>query len=220
MAERGDVVVAHEPFSDLFALGETDADGQVFTSVPSFLSWLEAAAGSDRTVFLKDTPHHRHRSLFHDRWFLAEVRHTFLIRRPEEIAASFHAIEPAMTVDSIGLVLLSELVDVVAGSAGARPPIVLDAEDLVARPVATMEAWCDAIGLPILPAALRWEPGDRPEWRRSARWHRDVSATDRFVRVASQHPETVETSEELARFAAHHRPAYERLRMRRLVPPA
>jgi hypothetical protein len=28
-----------------------------------------------------------------------------------------------------------------------------------------------------IPQALTWEPGERPEWRRSARWHVDVSAS-------------------------------------------
>jgi hypothetical protein len=216
--ERGDVVVAHEPFSDLFSLGETDtSDGTVFTSVPSFLAWLVEAA-DDRTVFLKDTPDHRHRPLFDDRWFRSELRHAFLIRRPEEIAASFYAVEPAMTVDSIGLEVLWELFTTVVADAGPHPPVVIDADDLVASPAGTMTAYCAAVGLPFVPAALSWRPGDRPEWRRSARWHREVSTTTGFVQRAAAHAETVETSAELARFTAHHRPSYELLRAHRLPP--
>ena len=217
MLERGDIVAAHEPFSDLFSLGETDAGGVVFTTVPSFLAWL-AEAADDATVFLKDTPDRRHRPLFDDEWFRTEIRHAFLIRRPEEIAASFRAVEPAMTIDSIGLELLWELFTTVADGAPTHQPVVIDADDLVAAPAATMSAYCAAMGLPFDPEALSWQPGERPEWRRSARWHRVVSTTAGFVQRVTDHAETVETSAELARFAAHHRPHYERLRAHRLGP--
>ena len=217
MLERGDLVVAHEPFSDLFSLGETDAGGVTFSSVPSFLTWL-GEAGDDRTVFLKDTPHGRHRPLFDDPWFLTGIRHAFLIRRPEEIAASFRAVEPATTIDSIGLEVLWELFTAVVDAAGEHRPVVIDAEDLVTSSAGTMSAYCSAVGLPFVPEALSWQPGDRAEWRRSARWHRDVRATSGFVARAADHSETVETSAELARFAAHHRPFYERLRAHRLPP--
>src|SRR3954452_10653414 len=87
MLERGDMVVVHEPFSDLAGLGETDVDGRPFESATSLLAWLRGEARA-LNVFLKDTPNARHRELFADRTFLAAARHAFLIRRPEEIAAS------------------------------------------------------------------------------------------------------------------------------------
>jgi hypothetical protein len=84
-----------------------------------------------------------------------------------------------------------------------------------------MAAYCAAAGLPFIPRALAWEPGDRPEWRRSARWHVDVSASSGFQRPEREYPQTVENSAELARFAAHHLPFYEQLYAQRLAvtPP-
>lgn len=79
-----------------------------------------------------------------------------------------------------------------------------------------MAAYCAAVGLPFLPRAITWEPGERPEWRRSARWHVDVSASSGFQRRERVYPHTVENSPDLARFAAHHRPFYERLYAQRL----
>jgi adenylylsulfate kinase len=79
-----------------------------------------------------------------------------------------------------------------------------------------MEAYCAAVGLPFVPEALSWEPGDRPEWRRSARWHVDVSATSGFSRRERTYAQTVDTSDELARFAAHHEPFYDQLHAQRL----
>ena len=83
--------------------------------------------------------------------------------------------------------------------------VVIDSDDLVARPGATMAAYCAAVGLPFIPRALTWEPGERPEWRRSARWHVDVSVSSGFERRERVYPHTVGNSAELARFAARHR---------------
>jgi len=214
MLERGDLVVVHEPFSDLAGLGETDVDGRPFDSAVSLLAWL-----LDQThavdVFLKDTPNRRHHELLADRRFLAEARHAFLIRRPEEIAASMHAIVPDMDIDAIGLEFLHQLHTAVRDADG-HPPVVIDSDDLVTRPAATMAAYCATVELPFIPEALTWEPGDRPEWRRSARWHRDVSASSGFAPSTRTYLHTVETSDELARFAAHHLPFYEQLRAERL----
>jgi hypothetical protein len=214
MVERGDLVAVHEPFCDLAGLGETDVEGRPFDSPVSLLAWLVHET-QGVNVFLKDTPDYRHHEVLADRRFLAEARHAFLIRRPEEIAASFYAVEPHMRIDSIGLEALHALYTA-ARDAGGHPPIVLDSDDLVARPEATMAAYCAAVELPFIPQALTWEPGDRPEWRRSARWHVDVSASSGFEQRERRYTHTVETSDELARFAAHHLPFYEQLHAQRL----
>lgn len=215
MVERGDLVVVHEPFSDLIGVGETDVEGRPFDSTQALLTWLHEQTG-DVKVFLKDTPNERFSDVLADGRFLAEARHAFLLRRPEEIAASLAEIVPDLTIDTIGLEFLATLHRAVI-DAGGHPPVVIDADDLVTRPGATMAAYCAAVGLPYLPDALTWEPGERHEWRRSARWHVDVSASAGFERRPHRYARTVETSDELARFAAHHRPFYEQLHAQRLV---
>lgn len=212
--ERGDMVAVHEPFSDLAGLGETDIDGRTFDSPRALLTWL-ADQMPDVKVFLKDTTGRRHHAVLADRRLLAEARHAFLIRRPEEIAASSYAVEPGIGVDAIGLEILYELYAAV-GDAGGHRPVVIDSDDLVERPEATMMAYCAAVGLPYIAEALRWEPGQRHEWRRSARWHVDVSSSSGFTRRERRYEHTVETSNALARIAAHHLPFYEKLRAERL----
>jgi hypothetical protein len=120
-----------------------------------------------------------------------------------------------MNINSIGLERLCELQAAVR-DAGGDASVVIDSDDLVARPEATMAAYCAAVGLPFNPRALTWEPGERSEWRRSARWHVDVSASSGFERRERVYPHTVENSGKLARFAAHHRPFYEQLYAQRL----
>jgi len=214
MLERGDLLALHEPFCNLTCFGETDGDGQTFHSAASLLAWLRDES-NDITVFVKDTTDYRQPVVLADRRFLAEGRHAFLIRRPEEIAASYYALYPNMSINAIGLQALHELHDAVRDAGGHRP-VVIDSDDLVAQPEATMAAYCAAVELPFIPQALTWQPGERLEWRRSARWHADVSATTGFEQGERRYRHNVETSEELARFAAHHRPFYEQLHAQRL----
>jgi len=215
MLERGDALALHEPFEGLMYFGDTEVEGRTFESPASLLAWLREETHAV-SVFLKETTDYRVREVvLADRRFLAEARHAFLIRRPEEIAASLYALEPDMRVEGIGLEALHEL-HVAVRDAGGHRPVVIDSDDVVARPEATMAAYCAAVELPFIPEALTWEPGERPEWRRSARWHADVSASSGFEQRERRYTHTVESSDELARFAAHHLPFYEQLHAERL----
>lgn len=209
------MTVLHEPFCNLRDYGETDAGDRTFNSTPSLLAWLRDGTHNIR-VFLKDhPPAYALPDVLADRRFLAEARHAFLIRRPEEIAASTYALWPGMNVHSIGLETLCTLQAAVR-DAGGDASVVIDSDDLVTRPEATMAAYCAAVGLSFNPRALTWEPGERPEWRRSARWHLDVSTSSGFEQRAGVYQHTAGNSPDLARFAAHHRPFYERLHAQRL----
>ena len=160
MAERGDLTILHEPFSNLEIFGETDVEGRSFHSAASLLAWL-CDEPRDTGVFLKDTTHRRHDAVLADRRFLAKARHAFLIRRPEEIAASYYALFPAMSIDAIGLEIMCELRAAV-GDAGGNPSVVIDSDDLVTRPAATMAAYCATVGLLFIPRALAWSPVTGP----------------------------------------------------------
>jgi hypothetical protein len=214
MTERGDLTVLHEPFCNLQDYGETDVDGRMFDSPTRLLAWLCDQAHC-RDMFLKDTMDHQHDEVLSDRRFLAEARHAFLIRRPEEIAASYYALFPPMTINAIGMERLCDMQTAIT-SAGGTPPVVIDSDDLVTRPAATIAAYCAAIGLPFKPGALTWERGEQPEWRRSARWHTDASNSSSFERHERKYPHTVQNSEKLAQYAAYHRPFYEQLYAQRM----
>lgn len=225
MLERGDLIALHEPLEGLTYLGPAEIDGRTFESPESLLAWLRDET-QHLNVFVKETTESRVLELvLADRRFLAEVRHAFLIRRPEEIAASLHAViedirsggeeYPEMGLDGIGLAALHELY-VAVGEAGGHHAVVIDSDDLISRPAATMAAYCEAVGLPFVPEALTWEPGERPEWSRSGRWHVEASASSRFEQPERQYTHTTETSEELAALAAYHLPFYEKLHVQRL----
>ncbi len=215
MVERGDMTALHEPFCKLRDFGETDAGARTFYSAQALLDWLLDET-HDIRVFLKDHPPTYYLpDVLADRRFLAEIRHAFLIRRPEEIAASSYALSPKTNINSIGLEKLWEVQDAVR-EAGADASVVIDSDDLVTRPAATVAAYCAAVGLPFIARALTWEPGEQPEWRQYARWHVDASASSGFERHEHVYPHTVENTPDLARIAAHHRPFYEKLYAQRL----
>jgi hypothetical protein len=214
MVERADHTVLHEPFSHVVDFGSTTVAGDTVRSEAELIAAIRGLS-AHTPVFFKDTTDFHYPGLLADERFLAEATHTFIIRHPAEAIASHFALNQRLGRDEIGFAWLAEIYDAVQAATG-RAPVVIDSDDLVARPGATMAAYCAAVGLPFVPSALSWEPGERPEWRRSARWHADASASTRFEQPDRRHPHTVETSEELARFAAHHLPFYEQLHAHRL----
>lgn len=150
-----------------------------------------------------------------DRRFLAEVHHAFLIRRPEEIAASWYALEHDMRIIDSGIEILHDLL-VAVRDAGGHAPAVVDSDDLVARPVKTMTAYCAAVGIPFIPDALVWDRGERPEWGRSSRWHEDAAAGSVFEKPQRPDRHGLSMHSEVMRFARRHSPFYEMLRDHRL----
>lgn len=214
MLERGDLLALHEPLEGLAYIGPMDIASRRFETPDDLIDWLLDEAATP--VFLKETMAPLVTDLVsgHQR-FLREVRHGFLIRRPEEIAASFLALEGDLRIHDTGIEALHELY-VVVGDADGHRPVVVDSDDLVVHPETTMRAYCAEVGLPFVADALNWEAGVRPEWERTARWHQEAAASTGFMRPTRQDRHSLESHPEVRRFAARHRPFYERLRQDRL----
>ncbi|MCX4820785.1 sulfotransferase [Streptomyces sp. NBC_01142] len=214
MVERGDLATLHEPFCNLVDFGETTVDDKVVRSDQELIEAMRTLSERQR-VFFKDTTDYRYPSVLEDARFLREARHTFLIRHPDEIAASYYALKQDMTAKDIGLEQMYELYRA-ACDKGDRP-VVLDSEDLVRRPVETVAAYCAAVGLPSRPEALNWQPGKRAEWERSDRWHTEVSNSSGFTAKSTEYAATVRNNAMLADFSARHEPFYQALFKERLV---
>jgi hypothetical protein len=216
MLEHGGLVAVHEPFDNIADYGSTLVNGHLVADPAELITTLLGLART-ATVFVKETTDRRHQAVLADRPFLAEVTHTFLIRAPAEIAASCYALQgQRLTRSEIGLEHAYDLYQAVLAAGGA-PPIVVDSDDLIADPAATMEAYCAATGIPFRRSALRWAPGEREEWRPSARWHARVSESTGFTQSATSYEVTAANNETLARFSAHHEPFYQALRAQRIA---
>ena len=91
--------------------------------------------------------------------------------------------------------------------------------DALEHNIATMAAYCAAVGIPFRRPALHWAPGDRDEWRPSARWHVRVSESTGFTPSPTSYETTTANNAMLARYSAHHEPFYRALRAHKLAIP-
>jgi len=95
-----------------------------------------------------------------DRGWLDGLTHAFLIREPGEMLASLVKTFPGAGLADTGLPQQCEIFDRVADRIGRAPPVVL-ASDILKNPGAMLEALCEPLGIPFLPAMLAWAPGPR-----------------------------------------------------------
>lgn len=217
MVERGDFLVLHEPFSHVVDFGATTVDGREVRSEPELIAAIRALAGKT-PVFFKDTTDFAYPGLLADAAFLGDATHTFIIRDPADMLASYFALTPDLRLADVGIERLSRIYDRVCAVTG-RDPVVVSSEDLVACPEQTVRAYCAAVGIPFLPGALSWRPDMLPEWRHTSRWHESTSRTNGFAAPSSAYRHTVANHPLLARYHAYHLPYYERLFSRRLRVP-
>ena len=214
MAERGDRLVVHEPFSHVVDFGLAEVDGRVVHAERELIDALRELA-LERPVFFKDTTDFHYPELLRDTRFLREAVHTFMIRDPKAAIASHYRLNPNLGRDEIGFAWLFEIYAAVRGATGIDP-VVVDGDDLVAAPEALVRAYCARVGIPYMPEALQWEPKVLPSWQRTARWHTSVSESSGFEPPRADGAVDVEAHPRLRAYLGYHRPYYERLHARRL----
>ena len=139
MAERGDRVVVHEPFSQVVDFGEVKVGDQVAHTERDVLTSLRAMA-AERPVFFKDTTDFHYPELLTDQSFLAAATHTFIIRHPAEAIASHYELNPNLGRDEIGFAWLHEIfaavraATAVPAATGGQPGRAAPAPDDQDRP--------------------------------------------------------------------------------------
>ncbi len=232
MRMRGDMVCFHEPFGEAWYHGpearaprrsgdQPPTPGLTFDVV---LDRLRSAARR-RPVFSKEMPHHVDH-LWTDE-FLATFKHSFIIRDPHKALASMErsyakqGTTQRFTRHELGFDAQRRLFDLLCDRDGAAPP-VLDSDDLLTDPAAMVATYCEAVGIPFIPEALSWEPGDRSEvlWydRDGSNFHDTLIRSDG---LKPQGPSTVPPDELPADVGHLHdafRSHYEHLHTFRLQP--
>ena len=168
MRQRGDFTCLHEPYGEAWYQGDDPlwprltADsvrtpGLTMAGVHAHLQNL-AAQGP---VFSKDFP------LYIDHMWNDELfdmfNHSFLIRDPAKTIASMFKHWPDFHIKETGFKEQRALFDIITERQGGTPPPVIDSDDVLANPHGVVQAWCDAVGIPFIEAALSWEPGPRDE---------------------------------------------------------
>lgn len=224
MRVRGDLSCWHEPYGEVWYQGEApewprfkpgedvQTPGLTYASRQAELT-ADAKTGP---VFIKDFPLYFD-SLWSDEFF-AQFRHSFLIRDPAKTITSMYKHWPDFHVKEVGLVDQRRLFDHVTEHQGTPPPVI-DSDDLLTNPAAVVEAWCGAVGIPFLPDALTWEPGDRDEvsWWDGGSFHQNLRNS---TGLKPQPKTSIDITEAPARVQEiHHQmlPHYQHLYQHRLV---
>jgi hypothetical protein len=196
--------VAHPGRDEIIAAHESD--------------WRKVAAtltgpvpGGRAIWYQKHMAHHLLPTIERD--WLDHLTHAFLIREPDEMVASLLKTFPGAGLADTGLPQQCEIFDRVAERLGRGPPVVL-ASDVLKDPAALLEALCDALGIPFMPAMLAWPAGRRETdgaW--APYWYAAVESSTGFEPYRRRH---VELTDAQARLVDECRPYYEKLYALRL----
>lgn len=180
MRMRGDMTCFHEPFGEPWYQGEEPlwprlkansprTPGLTFDSV-----WRTLKAAAEKgPVFTKDFPHYI-AHMWTDE-FLSYFNHSFLIRDPAKVATSMFKHWPDFVLEEIGFVEQRQLFDRLSDQMGKLPPVI-DSDDLLENPHGIVDAYCNAVEIPFVSAALSWKPGAREEvsWYDGGSWHENL----------------------------------------------
>ena len=216
--ERHDHTVFDEPFSVPYYFGP-DRASERFTEERPDATWPSVLtslldASTTGPVFVKDMAAHAAPVLSAP--LLGHFTNSFLFRDPRRVIVSLARKWPDVTFEELGFAALEQAYEVAAAVAGPeRPPVLIDAHDLLADPAGVIRAWCEASGLDFRPEALTWEPGLQPQWQLWRDWYDGVAKTSGFEPAAHRPPPATDDPR-LAALAERAMPIYERLRAKAL----
>lgn len=100
---------------------------------------------------------------YKDREFLASVKNTFLIRRPEFSLNGWLKMGKVPDENRFGFTRLRELWRLVTQELG-QEPIVVEASAFQNNPARVLQQYCTRIGIEFDPAMLSWEPKEHQTW--------------------------------------------------------
>lgn len=227
MRQRGDMQCFHEPYGEAWYQGETplwprlteESKRTPGLTLDSVTETLKGAA--DRgPVFSKDFPHYIEKIWDHD--LLSMFTHSFLIRDPAKTITSMYHRWPDFHEKEVGFPEQRRLFDMIADRLGSSPPVI-DSDDMLENPVSLGEAWCEAVDIPFIESALRWEPGARDEvsWWDGGSFHANLRDSDGLkAQARSQYIAIDDMPERVKAVYEKMMPHYEHMYSYRLRAPA
>jgi hypothetical protein len=213
-SSRADCEVVDEPFYGAYLAATGLAHPLREAVLAAWPTTYETAAEAllverERPIlYAKQMAHHMLEGV--DVGWMAEFRHAFLIRPPEEALASYSRRREQVTLADLGYERQAELFQREADRLGRAPPVI-EASDVLAAPETMLRVLCDALGLSFDPAMLSWPAGPHPadgSW--APAWYEAVWRSTGFSPPSP--PVRLEDLEERLRpIAEQARPFYERL---------
>ena len=92
--------------------------------------------------------------------FMANMRHAFLIRHPNDVLSSYLRKHPRATPEDLGYPQQVKLFDWVKAQTGVVAP-VMESKDVLMNPQGMMTQLCDLLGVPFDESMLSWPKGYR-----------------------------------------------------------
>lgn len=182
---RPDCTVVDEPFYGYYlkATG-SDHPGREQIVAAMDCDWrsvartLTTADAGAAVQYQKHMTHHMLPEV--DLGFTDTLLNCFLVREPARMIASYAKVRPTFTLDELGLPQQLAIHRFVAARS-ARPPLVLDAAEVLADPRAALGRLCAHAGIPFMEQMLSWPPGRRDSdgvW--APWWYAAVEASTGF----------------------------------------
>ena len=189
-AQRADFTVIHEPFTDCYYFGP-DRRSRRYGDQPSRSGYTARAAcqavseSAGKRVFAKDLCFQA--EPYVDEAFLEKVTSTFILRAPQVVLASLAPLKPDFTEDEFGYTAMERLWKRVT-SVSPVPPVVVEGDRFRESPRATLEAYCQRIGVPFSADMLYWEHGAIRRWEpherdSQAKWHSTLESSHGILPV-------------------------------------
>jgi hypothetical protein len=150
-----------------------------------------------------------------DLCWMDQCRNAFLIRAPEAVLASYTAKRAEFLAADVGFARQREIFERECERLG-KPPSVVDADDVLRDPRATLNALCNALGIAFSERMLHWPTGPRPTdgaW--APAWYDSVERSTGFARPRAYPP----LDDNLKGLADSLRPYYEHLAQYNLMRP-
>jgi hypothetical protein len=213
---RPDTAVVDEPFYAAY-LAATGVNhpmrDEVIASQPTdwraVVNSLLGAMPKGRAIFYqKHMTHHMLEGFGRD--WARSCRNAFLVRRPEDVLASYANVRDEASLEAIGLPQQREIFAAASDWLG-RPPPVIDTQDVLSDPRGLLTALCQALDIPFTERMLSWPAGRRDSdgvW--APAWYASVERSTAF---ASAHPPVrfEDLRDDLKPIAEKARPIYEDL---------
>jgi hypothetical protein len=220
---RPDTAVVDEPFYAVY-LSKTGQQhpmrAEVLASQPT--DWrsvekvlLGPAPGGAAIFYQKHMTHHMLADV--STAFMAHCENVFLIRRPEDVVASYSLRRDEVELGDLGVERQAELFEEEADRLG-RAPLVLDSTDVAVDPGAMLRALCAGLGVDFKDEMLSWPPGRRESdgvW--APVWYDQVERSTGFSPPALKPPPDLSPPQRRVADAAQ--PFYERLARWKLSAP-
>jgi len=184
---RPDTAVIDEPFYAAY-LAATGLNhpmrDEVIASQPT--DWrvvADALVGAipdgRRVYYQKHMTHHMLPGV--GRTWARACRNAFLIRRPEDVLASYANVRDEASLEAIGLPQQRELFAEASDWLGRAPPVI-DTHDVLSKPRGLLSALCAALDIPFTERMLSWPAGRRASdgvW--APAWYASVERSTGFA---------------------------------------